>query len=359
MSILVNELRLSLVWNKAFFRDSYLPYLSDPERYRSGFESARQGAGSWLLPWQSDKAQHFWQYYLGPAAPGDFHSVTPQNAREYFVPLRAPAWAQAKARSGVMAVFEGFCFPHSVGVVITLYIRPESPLPIDQMVDTAITARFADFNLTWKDSEPPTHGALVSLADKIVDRLHAKALDGQTPRGKPLKDPITVATIIDATGVWNASKDASVGLGRALNALCLLKPSWKELAFANGLGDNVAPTADALHAIERGRVIWLPAHFSEFLAKGRRTSLGCYHRNLTLASTQTWGLTALIGRADEVLADPKGRLLNIQHRDVAQAISLLDNLDRGSFETYQTWSVKHQISFNLERINRVRAAIGK
>lgn len=111
MSILVKELRLSLVWNKKFPRDTFLPYLEDPDRYSQEFGLAQQGAGSWLLPWLPDKRQYFWQLYLLRKAPGDFHSIAAQDARQYFVPLRAPTWVkECKARSGVKAVLGSVLF---------------------------------------------------------------------------------------------------------------------------------------------------------------------------------------------------------------------------------------------------------
>lgn len=397
MAILVRELRLSLIWNKVFFKDTYLTHLADPGQYAVEFEKAREQAGAWLLPWIPGDKQHFWQYYLLPVAPGSFEAVTAQDARACFVPLRLPACAQAIARDGTVATLEGFCFPHSVGVVATIHVRPENPLSLLQMVEAAVSARNADFQLVWKDKVPATHGNLQSLADKVVGRLHTLALGDGNAIGKPLPYPITIATVIDATfgespaeTTPNTAPPIASGeipaaptpaansvsgqagpagssdpvnpddqlLGRAMNALCRLQSGWRTKKFEGGCDDYADPMGNQLVAIDRGRAIWLPQRFSEIEIKGRKTALGCYHRNLTLAALQTAALTALVGRADEVLADPKGKLLLLQPKDVAVAIGLLRKLKDGDYTSYRTWSLKHQISFNDDRMQRVAAKLG-
>ncbi len=381
MAILVNELRLSLIWNKVFFKDTFLTRLADPGQYAVEFEKARKQSGAWLLPWIPGDNQHFWQYYLLPVAPGSFEAVTAQDARACFVPLRLPTCAQAIARDGTVATLEGFCFAHSVGVVATIHVRPENPLPLLQIVETAVSARNADFQLVWKDKAPATHGNLQSLADKVVGRLHTLALSDGNATGKPLPYPITIATVIDATlgespaettpitapptpaanpatGQTDPGNDDDQLLGRAMNALCLLQSGWRTKKFQGGCEDYADPMGNQLVAIDRGRAIWLPQRFSEIEIKGRKTALGCYHRNLTLAALQTAALTAVMGRADEVLADPKGKLLQLQPKDVAAAIALLRKLKEGDYTSYRTWSLKHQISFNEDRMQRVAAKLG-
>ena len=122
---------------------------------------------------------------MQPVAPTNFQSVSVADARDYFVPLRLPPCANnAVTRDGTIATLEGFCFPYNVGVLATVHVRPPKPLPLADMVDAAIAARNADFQLTWKDNQPATHGALQSLADKIVERVHAIALATPPPEAR-------------------------------------------------------------------------------------------------------------------------------------------------------------------------------
>lgn len=394
MAVLVKELRLSLIWNKSFYKDTNLPRLADLERYKEAFEKARQSngvSGPWWLPWIGDHRQHFWQFYLQPVAPANFEAVSAPDARAYFVPLRLPPSAQAVARDGTVATLEGFCYPHSVGVLATIYVRPPEPLPLAQMVDATITARNADFQFVWKDKTPATHGALQSLADKIVERVHALALDNPSAVGKPLPFPITIATVIDAeitadppaasvatstttpsgssqppeaanknlkpAGATGAEVTSEVMLGRALNALCALTQGWRSEKF-EGFPDSLDPQRDQVAGIARGRASWLRRHFSDVEVKGRKTALGCYHRNLALATLQTSALTALLTRANDVLDDPKGRLLLLQRDDVVRAIDLLHKLESGDFSTYRTWALQHQIGFYADRLTKLSQKLG-
>jgi hypothetical protein len=201
MAIRVKEMRLSLIWKKVFFKDTNLPLLADRERYQAAFEKASSAGaeGPWWLPWFSDHRQHFWEYYLQPVAPANFRGISAADARNYFVPLRIPPCVkEVMAPDRTIATLEGFCFPHSVAVLATVYVRPLQPLPLADMVDAVITARNADFQLTWKDGQPATHGQLQSLADKLVERIHTVALADPSAPGKALPFPITVATVIDA-----------------------------------------------------------------------------------------------------------------------------------------------------------------
>jgi hypothetical protein len=349
MPIAVNELRLSLVWNKVFAKDVNLPSLADPATYRDAFQSAAKQSGGWLLPWIPGNPQHFWQYYLKPVAPSNFETVSPDDARSYLVPLRVAPFCEVKAQDGTAATFEGFCFPHSVSVVATIRLRPDGPLPLGDMVTATVTARNADFNITWKDSKvQATHGSLQSLADKTISFLHTLVGIDNSALGVPLPPPISIATIIDAEG-----EDDDKLLDQSLKGLCLLRPGWKtaQLEFES-TGAAEVPN-NKLGAIAKGRSVWLPDRFSATEVKGRKTALGCYHRNLTIASLQTAGLAALVGRADDILADPKSHLLSISPREVSQAVNIMGTLERGEYCTYRSWSMKHQTSFYKDRIKRV------
>jgi hypothetical protein len=351
----VNELRLSLIWMKASVRDTFLPFLADGARYTVEFEAARTGKGWWSLPWQAAEPQHFWQYYLSSPAPADFKDIAAGAARQYFVPLRAPNSFTTATKDGLEATLEAFCFPHSVGVVATVRLRPDPGLSLPEMVKAAVQARHADYSLTASHGVPSTHGALDSLADKILNWLHPRVLDGKTYIGKPLSSPLTIATIIDATGVWGKSSD-DPPLRHILEALCALPAGWAD-GPAPSDPAPMSPQATYAHTVDRGRAVWMAPHYGEIAHRRRRRASGCYHRNLTLASLQTRGLTSLIRRAEEILA-AKGNLLTVQQSDVAQAIDILTKLYHGDGATYQSLPLKDQIQFDWEKINKIGVAIG-
>lgn len=372
MPILVHELRLSLVWNKVFAMDANLPSLADPHQYRSAFDIARASTtpvAPWLLPWIGGYPQHFWQFYLKAAAPSNFQEVSTADARSFFVPLRIPPFCQVGARDGTTATLEGYCYPHSTAVVGTVRLRPKAPMPLFELVDAAVAARNADYNLRWHDASlEETHGTLQSLADKVIARIHSQAGIDAKAIGVPLPPPITTAAVIHAEGTEN--DDVVL---RALHGFSWLRSTWKTGKLVEEMPD---PEVVSGIAIGKGRAIWLPIHFSLSQEKGRTVSLGCYHRNLTLAAMQAGALAALVGRADDIFADPNGRLISISPAEVQRGIELLEKFGSGGmgstgaggvqpfgssgndYFTYRSWTSRYQVSFYKDRMQRVRQKLG-
>lgn len=358
MPILVNELRISLLWTKVFAGDANMPSLADPQEYQSAFTAARlpgpAAAGPWLLPWIAGYPQRFWQYYLKRPAPGNFQEISVSDARSWFVPLRILPFSFLNARDGTTATLEGYCHPHSAAVIGTLRLRPAAGLPLYDAVDAAIAARNADYNLQWKDASiPETHGVLDNLADKVIQRVHKQAGIDSDAIGVPLPPPITTATVIDAQG--DEQEDLVL---RALHGLSWLRSTWKRSKLVEEMPD---PDHQSGIAIGKGRAIWLPERFCPSQPKGRKVSLGCYHRNLTMAAMQTAALAALVGRADDIFGDPKGRLIAISPMEVKRAIERLDQIGSGGSDyfTYRSWTTQYQISFYKDRIDRVRQKLGQ
>lgn len=376
MPIKVKELRLSLVWTKSFSKDSLMPYFSDSGRYKQEFNKTQLGKSDWSLPWLPGERQHFWQYYLRASEIGDLDKVDADRAWDLLMPLRASTWAQIDTKNNrhsndMRISLEGFCFPHSVGVIATFFILPTKIETLFDIVQYAIEARYDQYNITWRDNNSePAHGSIDDLANGLIDRLHQKVL-GSTPHGRRLSSPVTIATVVDATGVWalKSEKEAK-NIDRALFGFCQLKPSWKrssmkELVDDTGspISNNLDPTEDRLYAMEHGRAIWLPYHFSdapkhskENKYKPRTRALGCYHRNLTLATLQTKSLTALAVRAYEYL--PNEKISFLISNPVRKAIQALNNLYDGDMQTYRSWSLKHQISYTIDIIKKVGEAVG-
>lgn len=372
MAIEVKELRLSLVWKKYFSEDLLMPFISDSSRYKQEFKSARSKSSIWSLPWREEGYQHFWQYYLNLAKIGDFSKFQAEQAWNFLVPLRAPTWAKITPVGDACVSMEGYCFPHSVGAIATIYIRPEPPLPLDQMVGRVIEMRNYQYNLLWRDDQSEAHGSLDSLADRLIDRLHRLVLN-DTPRGRPLSGPISIATVIDAAGAQAEPSRGKKGVpvDRAMFGLCNLKPNW-ERGKITGMIDSINgpyqpdddPSVERLFGLEHGRAIWLPDYFTDALDYDierehppRARRLGCYHRNLTMATLQTQSLTGLATRAYDFL--PDRRISARISKPVKTAVKLLRDLYAGSLNTYRTWSLRYQISFNEKIIQDVGLAVGE
>ncbi len=346
MPILVNEIRLSLIWTKSFYKDFHLPAISSPDIYAAEFDQAGR---RWHLPWLPNRAQHFWQYFLNPASPGSFKDVSAENARSFFVPLRMPSPADVTSQDGTGITFEGFCYPYSTAAVATLRLRPLSAISLAEAATLAIQCRNAEYLLTPTNQGPPSRGLLENLAEKIIGAVHAQAEIEPGALGLPLGEPITIATVVDAEGV---EKSDPTLLADMLRALLTLSPHWRTMnvQIPSSAADSEIPQ---LLGAGRGRALWNPKHFSSVGARERRTANGCYHRNLTLATMQTSALTALLQRAEEILADPKGQFLEVRRKDVAKAIKMLRSLSAGDSTTYRSWGMKYQINFAEDHIQAV------
>jgi hypothetical protein len=147
-------------------------------------------------------------------------------------------------------------------------------------------------------------------------------------------------------------------LARALTALCNL--NWGGRSAAPGdPSEELDPEKRNGHGLvlERGRAFWLRHHFSDVESKGRKTAIGCYHRNISLATMQVSALAAVVTRASEVL-DAKGKLLRLQRADVVQAIKLLNLLRGNTFSTYQSWVLQEHIKFYADRIEQLTQQLG-
>jgi hypothetical protein len=357
MGINVIETRLSLAWVKAFDKDTLLPYLASSRRYQDEFDKAKAGTGRWLLPWTVGERQHFWQYYLGTSGTGDLANVDARTAWACLMGLRTPNCANVAAPPGVRITLEGYGFPHSVGVLATAFIRPTTPVPLSEMVDLARRCRGTQYDISWTGGGQPTHGSLDSLADALMDRLHQELL-GQTPHGNPLSSPLTIATVVNATGPEALSDQGSSDeLDQALARLCELGGGPGRPTHGSWLGDGSDPVRDRLTSIDRGRAIWMPKHFSDQPSTTFRVrALGCYHRNLSVATLQARSLTALLRRAEDFL--PREAISPRLVQPAQAAIGLLRDLKAGNSNTYQSWSLHDQIGFYDDLIARVAQVLG-
>ncbi|HLO17697.1 MAG TPA: hypothetical protein VK206_22900 [Anaerolineales bacterium] len=371
MPIKVKELRLSFVWTKSFSKDVLMPYLSDSGRYKREFNQAILNQGSWSLPWLPGERQHFWQYYLNTAEIGDLEKVDAERAWKFLIPLRAPASAQIPPTNDMRISFEGFCFPHSVGVIATIFIHPLTTGRLIDTVGRAVKARHTQYNVLWRDNGTKTHGSLQSLAGELIDKLHQKAL-GETPQGERLSEPITIATVVDASGAWAAKPGKEkTTIDRALFGLCRLEAGWEKGGMAGLIDSDFKPVTEGrrpedqrLYALERARAIWLPEHFAdtpvyseEAQYSPRARALGCYHRNLAIATLQAQSLVKLVKRAFDFL--PQSQVSLQISGPVKRAVRILNSLYIGEVETYRSWSLKHQISYSVDLIKQVGQAIGE
>ena len=124
---------------------------------------------------------------------------------------------------------------------------------------------------------------------------------------------------------------------------------------------RVAPPGHVVYARKRGRAVWFPNHFIG--NSGTKHALGCYHRNLTLASATVESLGALISATAGEIGS--GRQLNAlpyyQVELTKRAAIILSQLYLGlNRNTYSTHSAKAQVVDGgwLTDLETMRGAFG-
>src|SRR5215218_11485609 len=196
----VNRMRLSLIWVQAWPRGEGLPDLmSNRLQYIDGFKAARNAlSASWSLPWTHKERRYFWQYYLQRVIrTPEWHDVSAEDAWDYLLPLRARSLVKVQHSPNMDVNFEGFCFPHSLGVIANLTLTPETPQFLSQIVGAAIQARHADHYYKLLRDGSESHNSFDNIADVVFDELEQLAFKGKPPGRKPLRQPLSIATIFD------------------------------------------------------------------------------------------------------------------------------------------------------------------
>lgn len=310
------------------------------------------------LPWRSDSVSAFWRYYLECSPPS---RVAPWKAWESLVPLRRGVETRGRIEpkdlNGRFQI-ESFLYPHGIGLAVS--VRIEEELELARMVSRAreILTRDA-WKVSWRKKDL---ASLPVIASHLLDELAGKDRGGDDP-GRT--DPFHITTIFrgEADPLYSVSGGMpSADLRLALQGLCTLRRGWEKedlrrlshcrLRLRSGAGaDNL------LFGLGRGRAVWFPDAFTADETKNR--TLGCYHRNLVLASMQTESLLQAAHLAGRLLNT--GQPLPVRLEEVARrAALLLSRLYLGD-GSYASWSVVAQIDHDRslrEEIGLVRNYFG-
>lgn len=336
-----------------------------PTGYAAAFQAALDGAPGAddaeevSLPWRrgSGSRNYFWKFYLESSPDG----VSAQEARRRFVPLRRslapPAVLRPVPEPRLEAVklrptelrLEAFYYPHAVATTTTVRLSGEASL--EEAVDALNTVRSARFRLSGSGggaaADVPGR-KLEEIADLRLAELVEELTGAPLPPGR-LAHPFSVVTVLQGQGVpVNAKAGDDPMLQRALNGLVTGLKDWK-LIPAPPLEEcqielRPSPASHLLYGRDRARAVWFPAPMVD---RDRRSTLGCYHRNLTMASLQTASLLALAGMAAAHLASPAG--LPAALVDPARrAADILGRLYGGK-GTYRSASVAKQIDDSPHR----------
>lgn len=330
-----------------------------PAAHQEALARAFREDGEFTPPWRSDSVSSFWRYYLEQNPPS---SVTPWEAWDRLVPLRRGE--EIRGRNGGPVVdgtafagdlqIESFHYPHGVGLAVS--VRIEEDRELADMVDRAREVmKEAIFRVSWN----PRPVSLPAIASHFLDKLAGRERETSVP---DRTDSFTVATIFRGdSGALSDGKPADE-LRLALQGLCTFRRGWRDENLPGRkcqlrLRTEAGPE-NLLFGLGRGRAVWFPGAFTSNDSKNR--TLGCYHRNLVLASLQTESLIQAAQLAAHMLqtAPPP---LSVRLEEVSRrAVQWLGALHSGD-DTYASWSVVAQIERDraiLETVREVRDYFG-
>jgi hypothetical protein len=232
--------------------------------------------------------------------------------------------------------------------MVTIRLRDHANLT--DAVNKAVEARRgASYTVHWANGYQGIYN-LNQLLDKLMNDLRGEALGAGVHAGWVTGAPFSVAAVIQGARAYeNVVVSDGGDVHRALEGLTNFSQNWQavqlpalvdrqlELRAKSSLPNHI------LYGDKRGRVVWFPYHFSPKLMKNFK--IGCYHRNLVLASLHTESLGEFVRRT--AVSMQAGSNLSYNHSSQAKrALKVLDKFHAKSVNTYRTWSTRAQIEAN-------------
>jgi len=344
--VVFTDVRASFIWSETDFSLLSVPpppapmaFLGQPVAYGDRFKQLLQATSPNAgldLPWVAKSRPHFWRNYLRLDDP---HQMPAGQAWRFVVPFRqrVPLKITA-AKSGQRIVAEGFYYPHGTALVITVTDRTSQPMP--DGVQAICDLRSHD-----KFTLEGAGGAARSL-DQVAKaclawlREASRGKDGST--GTTSLDPFSVVTVIHADGAdAKAAPAPGDTVHRMLEAWTGWRPTWKSDALGEMTKGRIkirtAPDGHVLYGSTRARAAWFPDGFA-------KVKLSCYHRNLTLLSTQVESLGDAVKQTVEQAAGNFATLSVPHVQAISRSAKILEKLHDGNRDaTYQSYSARRHI----------------
>jgi hypothetical protein len=309
-------------------------------------------------PWPDDAGRGFWTYYFEEQRPLEaidgfqaWHGVAPMRHEFPFrVTTNDPR---------VRVAPEAYVYPHGVAVVVNLVLRGN--FTPEEAAELASEARRKPVFMIAGNSTPLQ---LDAVGARTLDALRETVFGAGVGVGRRPPFPFTVTTVIVGTDgdELNLPTDGSAE-HRFLDAVTTWSPTWRAAALGKVAERRLEAKTDGVpggHIVyrhDRGRAIWFAASFN--VPSGRISTLGCYHRNLVLASLQVESLSGLAVATAAFLA--QGGKLNGPFFDAARrAGNVLGRFYGGSRTIYRSHSPKAQMDDGgyVADIDAMRAAVG-
>jgi hypothetical protein len=366
------KMKLSVFWHqdwmdpaplaepRALDRSGYYELMGQPRASQSGPLTA---------PWPPVKGQGFWERYL--AQWRTLEAVKKDPAWRALVPLRvtaAPLQVQVEGEDA-NAASEGFIHPWGGSFAVHLNLTGQwADLP-------SAAARILELRREKCFALATDAGAELLRMDDLSTRgLDALRAHAAAASAGAVGDGFSVFALLAAVGeaAEFAPGTEATGVARFLHAVASFSPTWADdtvpaPAEAKAGGKRTGPASHLIYGTARGRAIWSPARFlispqqwqleqKQPGSAPRRTTVGCHHRNLTLASLQTEAMARFTSASAARLA--AGTRLANEHGMLARcAAGRLGDLYQGLPNTYRSQSVRTQLDDgdHLAAINAIRA----
>jgi hypothetical protein len=348
----VNDFRLSAIWVEAFPEQlgntdqGRLGPLVRASDYATLFNGLLTTDADPLvtLPWFRTAGQKYpayngyWNDYilreLGDHGGGDPGTKAWRSA----APLRHKANI-ARIKRPDRCFVEGWYWPHGVALTVTLWCR--RPLDADQLVAEASGFLGGGLRVAWPDGHE-IDGKLNDLADGTLDQLRTAGFGPIEAGFRP--PPMRVLTVVDAK-FEPTDKDQEAATKALLNA---------GISAAGGNPNGKIETDRDVYGFSRGRLVWRPDR--SLAGGGDVHTLGCLHRNITMATTQVASLLRAAEGLSAVLEN--GGRLAARVDPYAHVVGGTLGRIYGGSKTYRQGCLRSQIRAANEtgRIDALRQA---
>ena len=282
----VNDFRLSSIWVEAFpdqlgTKDcGRLGPTIKPNNYAQLFNGPLNSDTDPLvtLPWARTAGEkypaynRYWNAYIIGELRDHGKADAGIKAFKSAVPMRHKAILVTINRADRCFV-EGWYWPH--GIALTVTLRCARSLDSKQLGDEVQDFQHGTLNVTWPDGQIADTN-LNGLVNSCLDRLRTAAFGPIEAGLRP--PPMHVLTVVDA-------KHEAADTDQEAAKKALLNTAIS--AVGGNAGEKIAPDGD-IFTFSRGRVIWNPNR--ALLDGGKLHTLGCLHRNITIATTQVASL---------------------------------------------------------------------
>jgi hypothetical protein len=167
---------------------------------------------------------------------------------------------------------EGWYWPHGIALTVTLWCRRS--LDPKQLGTEVQNFLHGALNVNWPDGRT-ADTTLNGLVNGCLDRLREAGFDSIEAGLRP--PPMLVLTVVDAKHEA-ADTDQAAAKKAMMNAA---------ISAAGGNPDGKIESGRDVYTFSRGRLIW---RADRALSDDKVHTLGCLHRNITMATTQVASL---------------------------------------------------------------------